>query len=243
MRSYARDMKVSVSFLSRLLAGSKSLGPDRANDLARNLGWESKRRLAFVTLVRLESAKSDTLKTELSNEVDQLFAVDSFQPVEVDLFKMISEWHYSSILELLDTEGFDSNPRWVAQRLGIGEVEAALAIDRLKRIGFIVEKDDKLFKSNPAISTGGVPSSAIRKFHTQMLKKAEVAVEGQTLEERDLSGVTLAIDVRKLAEVKELIGKFRRDLIKLAKTDTNQEVYHLAIQFFKVTQKTELLTK
>ena len=154
---------------------------------------------------------------------------------------MISEWHYSSILELLDTENFDSNPRWIAKRLGIGEVEAALAIDRLKRIGFITEKDDRLFKSTPAISTGDVPSPAIRKFHSQMLKKAEVAVEGQTIEERDLSGVTLAIDIRKISEVKELIGKFRRDLVKLAKTDTNQEVYHLAIQFFKVTQKSETL--
>jgi uncharacterized protein (TIGR02147 family) len=239
MRSYARDMKVSVSFLSRLLSGSKSLGPDRANDLARNLGWESKKRLAFVTLVRLESTKSDTLRTELTKEVDQIFAVDSFQPIEVDLFKMMSEWHYSSILELLDTETFESNPRWIAKRLGIGEVEAALAIDRLKRLGLLAEKDEFLVKSTPAISTGDVPSTAIRKFHTQMLKKAEAAVEGQTIDERDFSGVTLAIDVKKIPEVRELIKKFRRDLVKLAKTGTNQEVYHLGIQFFKTTQKSE----
>lgn len=236
MRSYARDMKVSVSFLSRLLSGNKSLGPDRANDLARNLGWEAKRRLAFVTLVRLESAKSDTLKKELKKEVDQIFAVDSFQPFEVDLFKMMSEWHYSSMLELIDTENFEANPRWIAKRLGIGEVEAALAIERLKRLGLLTEKNGILAKCTPAISTGDVPSSTIRKFHKQMLQKAELAIEAQTIDERDFSGVTIAIDVKKLPEVKDLIKKFRRDLVKLAKNESNQEVYHLGIQFFKTTQ-------
>jgi uncharacterized protein (TIGR02147 family) len=239
MRSYARDLKVSVSFLSRLLSGNKSLSTDRANDLARNLGWETNKRLAFVTLVRLESAKSQVLRNELTQEVDQLFAVDSFQPLEVDLFKLISEWHYSSILELVDTESFESSPRWIAMRLGIGEVEAALAIDRLQRLGLLSEKNGVLVKSNAALSTGDVPSSAIRKFHTQMLKKAETAIEAQTIDERDFSGVTLAIDVSKLNDAKELVKKFRRDLIKLAKTDANQEVYHLAIQFFRVSQQSK----
>lgn len=68
-----------------------------------------------------------------------------------------------------------------------------------------------------------------------MLHKAVEALHHQTVESRFFCGVTLPIDVRRMKQAQEAILEFRDRLIALAQTEENQEVYHLGVQFFRVT--------
>ena len=235
MRSFARDLEVSPPFLSRVLSGAKGLSPDRADSIARVLNWTHQKRSSFVLLVRFDSAKSTMARTELGEEVARLNATDVYRPVAIDIFKAMSEWHHNAILELVTLEDFSPSPRWIARCLKIGEVEAAVGLERLQRLGLLRYENDRFVQGAAFFSTGDVPSESIRDFHKQMLLKAADALDTQSLDERTVSGVTVAIDVAKFPIAKEMIAKFRRDLVALMNSGAKQEVYHFAVQFFRLS--------
>lgn len=86
-------------------------------------------------------------------------------------------------------------------------------------------------------TTHEIPSRAIRNFHAQVLEKAKLALETQSIEERDITGVTLAVVPEKIPLMKEEIRKFRRRISRLAKSPDATEVYQLSIQFFRLSNK------
>ena len=55
------------------------------------------------------------------------------------------------------------------------------------------------------------------------------------MDERDFSGITMAINVEKLDEAKEMIRAFRRKLCKFLETGKKTEVYTLRVQLFPKT--------
>ena len=50
-----------------------------------------------------------------------------------------------------------------------------------------------------------VPSSALKKFHSQMIGKAAAALHEQTVEEREISSDTFALNLARLPEIKKII--------------------------------------
>jgi uncharacterized protein (TIGR02147 family) len=85
------------------------------------------------------------------------------------------------------------------------------------------------------------PSDAVRKFNVQILQKALQALERQPREERDFSTLTVAIPSSEMPVLRDRIKDFRRSFNKHIETHsrskTADEVYTLAIQFFRVTEK------
>ena len=63
------------------------------------------------------------------------------------------------------------------------------------------------------------------------------AIDEFSIEQRGHSGVTLAIDTKKIDEVRELITKFRRDVTTCLdqSSQSSNEVYQLSIAFFPLT--------
>lgn len=82
-------------------------------------------------------------------------------------------------------------------------------------------------------------SADIRKFHKQHLVNAAIALEEQDFSKRNLSGLTMAIDSKKLPEALELIREFRSRMSSLLESGEKDSVYHLGIQLFQLDQKSE----
>ena len=61
-----------------------------------------------------------------------------------DLLKVTSELHHFSILELTHINSFNPDPSWIAKKLGISEQKAALAVERLIRLGFLIQDGQEL---------------------------------------------------------------------------------------------------
>lgn len=234
MRSFARDIDLSPAFLTRVLAGTRRIGVSRADAMAHKLSWETPKRWAFLAMVRLESTKSDLVRTEITREIEKLTHASSYQLLELEIFAAISEWHHNAIIELITLNGFVDNPVWIAKQLQISEVKVVVAMDRLCRLGLIKVDGEKFVPASPCFSTGDIPAESIRKFHKGMLSKASLAIDKQHPDVRDFSGVTVAVDVEKIPEAKALIKKFRRELVQLVNCGQKTQVYHLAVQFFSV---------
>ena len=56
----------------------------------------------------------------------QKTAVPEYQQLQMDTFRVISDWYHFGILELTYLKSFKSDPRWIAKALGITEIEAVL---------------------------------------------------------------------------------------------------------------------
>lgn len=236
LRAFSRDLGISSSRLSEVLAGRYGLSREAAQSIGKKLDWNENEIALFCDLVDSEHARAKKKRTEAK----QRLQVDAnpYQQLTLDSFQVISDWYHYAILELTLIRDFKSDPKWIARRLGISDHIVIAAIDRLKRLDLLVEEEGKLRATDGFTATpSGIPSDALKKFHRQLLEKALSSIYLQTVEERDLSHLILAIDRNQLKEAKEEIKTFRRSFdAKFGKAKTKDEVYCLGVTFFRLEE-------
>ena len=77
----------------------------------------------------------------------------------------------------------------------------------------------------------------MRRVNREYIQMALVSLEKNSIEERDVTGVTMAISTKKIAVAKKMISNFRRELAEYLETaDSKDEVYRLNIQLFPLTK-------
>lgn len=238
LRSFARDLNLSPARLSDVLRGRYGFSRSAAEDIAKKLGLSPKESSHFCDLVESQHARDPKRKAAAQGRVSG--ASVHYQQLSLDGFQVVSDWYHYAILELSLIEGFQSQPRWIATRLGIQESLAKAAIERLLRLDLLQIENGKLEATDSfTASPDGIPSDAIKKFHRQILEKAIAAIDFQTVEERDLSSLVLAVDESQVGEAKEMIKTFRRSFdTKFGQAKRKTAVYCLATQFFRVQEKT-----
>ncbi|MNJ91266.1 Helix-turn-helix domain protein [compost metagenome] len=240
MRAMARQINLSPSLLSDVLNGKRKLSPERAFEVAKLLKFGKKKIEYFTTLVSYESAKTEDLRISLAEKLSALSGQNGAKPVDLDIFKAISEWYHLPILELTHMDDFKLAPESAAQALGISKNEAELAIDRLTRLELLEENEiGTLTKTdNRILAVSKVPNTALRKFHDQMFDKAKQSLTAQTPEEKFVGSETFVFDQEQLQEANEILEEcFSRILNISKKSNHKRAVYHLGIQFFRLTAK------
>jgi uncharacterized protein (TIGR02147 family) len=237
LRAFARDLEVSSSRLSEVLNGRYGLSRESAAAISKRIAWTEAERSFFCDLVESEHARASKKKREARARIES--TPSSYQQLSLDSFQVIADWFHYAILELTLIQGFRSDVKWIAGKLGISEHVAAAAIERLKRLDLLEEVDHVLRATDSfTASPSGIPSEALKKFHRQLLEKTLTAIQMQTLEERDLSHLILAIDRSQMTEAKEEIRKFRRSFdARFGKAQKKDEVYCLGINFFRLQER------
>lgn len=225
LRAFARDLDLSPGQLSELLSGKRTLTVKAGMKLARRLGLSASETQALIGAAALEASGLDAPIAEPKE-------------LSLDTFEIVSEWHYFAILNLFETRDFRAEAAWIARRLGIPTTEAKLALERLERVGLLKRSAGKLvLDSGFVFSPTGIPAEGIRSYHRQILDKAKTALETQLVAERDITGLSLALDPRDLpALVQELRALRDRVLAKYAR-GKRTEVYHLEMALFRLTEK------
>jgi len=212
LRAFARDVGLAPSRLSEIFSGKQGLSREAALRVAARLGYTPEEAAVFGDQVESLHARGRMARESARERVERHLSEREMLRLRNETFHLISDWYYLAILELLTTEGFESDPVWLAKALGIGVTEVSLALDRLERFGFIDRKGPRwVVVEQKSSAPGGVPSESIRKFHHQMISKAADAVWLQPIDQRELSSVVIAIDSRRLPLARKLIGEFWRE--------------------------------
>lgn len=232
-RAFAKQMRLSAGELSEILRGRRALSLKSALKIARALGLNSTETKHLVHLSQIEKSARFGAQEAL---LQPSLKVDSAQ-LEMDAFHLISDWYCLAILNLADCVGFEWNTNWIANRLGITRAQAQSALDRLERIGLIKCADGRRrIDKQHVYTTSGVSSDAIRAYHRAMLKKASDALDFQKVEERELSGVGLAIDPRNLESMRQDISDFQEQMLAKYAKGKRLEVYQLQIALFRLSE-------
>lgn len=232
LRSFARHLKISPGSLSEILRGRRELSLRSVKAVAQAIGMNTPETLHLLRLAQnAKSAKAGAkMDSKISPGLDQ-------RVLSEQVFRLVSEWYHFAILNLLECEGFEWDAIWIAGRLGISRLQAKLAMDLLLKLKLVEKKNGRYQGTNDHIlASSDVPSSAIRAYHRQILEKAIHALEEQTPDEREVSGVGLALNIKHLAAIKREIVEFQDHLVAKYSRGKKDEVYFLEMALFKLTQ-------
>jgi uncharacterized protein (TIGR02147 family) len=246
LRAFARDLKISPGQLSLVLTGQKGISAEKAAQVFSAVGLDSEERKSYLLQVLKEHARSSKKRAHAEA---QLRAIDSGKNLRLtqDAFEIISEWYHFAILQCLSLQEIRKctttaqQMKFISARLKLQDIQVKTAIERLLRLELIETKSQRFrVCRDTVIAAAGVPSAALRQFHTQILKKAIVAIENQTIEERYSDTVVLPILMQDFPEIRKDIARFQNNLMKkygrVVQGDADQ-VYSLTQQFFKLTEQ------
>ena len=246
LRAFARDLEMPASKLSEVLRGLRQLSPQTAAKIASNLQLTEDERALFLNLVVSRQTRNVAARVQAENNLKSLVQGAEYGELGLERFKIISDWHHLAILEMTELDEFESNPSWIAGRLGLSTAVVREAIERLLSFGLIARDEAGSLKQtqiNLATPTG-IPSREIREHHSQILMKAETALHETEISERDFSAITLAFDPVQMPEVREELKKLRRRLSEKIQDQTaKSRVYCLAIQFFPLDRIKNKITR
>ena len=238
LRAFARDLAISPSRLSELFSGKQGLSRKAADRIATALGYNGDEKNRFCDLVASIHARSETEREAAKIRLRKYEQVSKVYQLQEDAFRAISEWYHLGILELMQIRGFRHDSRWIASQLGISQVQAELALERLIRLKLLERQDEEFIatKDNGNVPDD-IPSASIKKFHKQILEKASEALYMQKKERREFRAYFVAVDKDMLAEIKEDIRKFQHEICrKISEAPKKDSLYCLAIQFFDLVR-------
>lgn len=241
LRAFARDLQLSPSRLSEVLAGKQGLSGESALRVAGAIGLSAQESELFCTLVESRHARARTRREHAQKKLDQHKLASAFETLRPDVFSVIADWYHIAILKLLELNEFEYSAQWIAKRLNISVAEASSAMDRLERLELIrIEKGRPVLTKRNVATTNDIPSEAIRKAHKQVLSKAAQELELQPVEQREYAACTMAIDEALVPDAKRWIRNFyRRFMRRMERAENKTQVYCFSAQFFSLTPNAE----
>jgi uncharacterized protein (TIGR02147 family) len=225
LRAFARNLGLSSSFLSKVIAGKRSVSQETFYKITSRLN--------------LSQNHTEALFNQSSIKV----TTPDFEIIKADHFRLISDWHHYAILECATLTDFEPSARWIANRLSISEERAKTGLERLTRLGLLkIDKNGQVISVAQEHYTSGilqtVPSTAHTEHERQVLEGALVALDKFSTERRHQSSMTIAIPESRLKEARDRIRKFRRELTaQLQRRGKRDSVYQLSISFYPLTTK------
>lgn len=243
LRAFARDLRMSPSRLSEILNKKQGLSRGAALKIAEILGYDEREAHYFGDLVSVRHARSVREREEarlrlLKNEYEKSEESSRFK-LQLDAFKIISDWYHLGILELMKCKDFRHDSKWMARRLGIPVIQVELAIERLLRVG-LLKKQGQEYQAIEADGwvPGGVPSASIRKFHRQVLEKAIQAIAVQPVQERFFASHFLTINRDDLPKAFAAIQEFQQKFcVQLQSNQPKELLYCISMQLFKIVEE------
>lgn len=224
LRAFARSLGMDSSTLSAIMRGKRPLTAKTVKRIIENLEFKNEFEAERILLSSIGAPVSSDHQP--------------YSEIELDKFEAIGSWEHFAILALCETSYFRATEKNIAKRLGLEPQQVSECMRRLERLNLVkIERDVwKLTKTNLA-TPSNIPNKTLRKNNRQYIEKALESLEVDSVDERDITGITMAIDSSKLEEAKTLIKEFRRKMASFLETGTTDEVYRLNIQLFPLTKK------
>lgn len=227
LRAFAKRIKLPVSAVSEIMRKNRSITPTMGERLLAELPIDPAHSTRLMSGLVAEKKAARVGAT-----------ADSFSAIDMDQFHVISNWYSFAMLALFDTDTVQDDPQWIAERLGIRKSDAATMLTRLERLGLLSrDATGHLNATGKQFATSSDASNAaLREFQSQHLDLAKRSLNEDPVHERDITGITMAIDPDLLPQAKLMIQQFRRTLCQFLESGAKSEVYRLNVQLIPLTR-------
>lgn len=235
LRAFARDLKMSPSFLSDFLSGRVGMSHARVEWIAGRLGWSETAADHFWDLLQTKFAKTVAARKNARLKAASRLKQVSVN-VSIDAFKAISDWYHLVLLEIYQIKGEKADAKQIARKLGLCAATVREASERLERLGLVRRTAHGYVPVESETWIGDdLPSEAVRIYHVQVLNRAIEAVDKVRMEERESLSLVFSIDRSEFEKMhKELRSAVMRVVQKYAQQTPADQVQCLALHTFPV---------
>lgn len=240
-RYFAKKAQLnSGNYLKLVMDGKRNLTHKTVLKFIKGLGLVEWEALYFENMVFYNQAKEESEKLFYSKNMELARDQNSQILMSKDQYEVLTNWYPLAIKELGLLSDFQLNSRWIAAKLDhkINPQQAKEALELLQRLGLIKidERNGKIYGTHQTIKTPDVDTSGpVAKFHKTVLKLADQSIEKQTVEERCLNALIIAVNKKDLPAAFQKISKFTKEMNAFfTKGAPYDSVYQLAIQLFRM---------
>ena len=249
LSSFSKDLGISVSLLSRILSGERSVSLKLAMHVTTLLEVGEKQSKHIILSMLKAQSKNAKIKKHIRAKLESNLQATNISPeytsVDIEQFKAIATWYHLAILSLIELRDFKSSTFWISKRLGISSTETIDAIERLFALGLITEVEGKIQRTKKSLFVKTRRSEfAVRKFHEQMISKAleELNETSQErFEKRLINGMTITCEDKHINLIKEKINQLQEEILNLTETAHATELYQMNVQLYPLTKKNSLV--
>jgi len=221
LRSFARDLKISPSMISRFLAGEREPSPETLGQILDCLDLDP------------------SLKKQI---VDSLVSQQDFKiPQDADYVELnagqlakLNHWLFFALLELLRSPRRKFSISKIAKALSQPEKLIEEKVEILLEMG-LLKKTQSGFKSMESKQTAKTTRSVLDQIHAGYLDQAKLSMSSSKEEQRSISGITVLSNPARIAEAAERIKIFRRTLasfLAVRPEDQDEKLYRVQIALF-----------
>ncbi len=222
LRSFARDLTVAPSSLSEIMNGVKGLSAKKAITISKKLGWDTETTHRFLDQVVSECSRHLVQKKAASERLAKGVVLKT-KEISLDNIQLISDPTHYVIYAMTGLADFQSDPSWIAKKVGISTLQTRLILERLLKLELISKIDGKYVSNQALVTTKEeVPSEAIKSAHERVLTKAIDSLHLIPLDERDYRNMIFPMNQSDLEEMKNEIKEFSRGLAKKYQTAANK---------------------
>ncbi|MGI4991845.1 DUF4423 domain-containing protein [Halobacteriovorax sp. GFR7] len=230
----------SPSSLTMVIKGQRSPSLEMIHALSEDLKLNMKEKQYFMLLVQLEKAQKKNKDTkEILKKIAALNLKENAISLSLKEFNAISDWYFLAIKQLISMPSFVEDIQWIhlklRKKVPLKQIKYAIeTMLETKTIGRDEEGRLIVLKEG-LITTNDVPSSAIKRHHHGMINRALESIEEQSVNERQITAVTMKVKESDIAEAKKYIFDFIKDFNEKFSTNDADNLYQLNTQFFSHT--------
>ena len=237
MNSFARYIQLTPSHYNDLLSGKCGLSAAKARTICQRLNISQIEAQIFQTSVSARHARSKTERERSALSLQSLLKEETTQ-LKLELFALVSEWQHFAILELVRLDSFQPDPKWIAEQLDVDVRKIKESIQRLVDLE-LLRTDGSRWTTHSGLlkTTDDIPSTAIKRYHAQMLRMAERSLYRDPVGEREFNSILVALDPGQIESIKKQIRKFQTRMSgEISRAATlKKKLYCLGLQLFPVT--------
>lgn len=232
----------SPNFLKLVIDGKRNITSQSLEKFVKALRVSRQESHFFRILVQFNQSKSLEEKSKYAKLLLNSKLHQKIHPLKSAQYRYYAHWYYIPIRELVGTPGFVEDVEWISNqfRFTVTPPEVKSALADLESMGLIVrDENSQLRQSHKNLSTESeVYSALVMKYHHDMIRRASYSIESIPRHEREVSGTCIAISKKNIAQIKELVREFRKDILALSAHDAEADmIYQLNFQLFPLAGK------
>jgi uncharacterized protein (TIGR02147 family) len=239
LRAYARDLGMSPSALSSIFNGRKGLSSDQATKIAKKIALTETQTRFFILSVKAKHERSSQMR---ATAVLGLKAFEQRRALDGVTFDPISNWYFYALLELTELPDCEHKAEWFAVRLGLDLALVKRAIAQLIHHGHLEFKNNRFRSLAPETSAmTSKAAESFKKFHREILEKAQTSLVQDTLEDREFLSATFAFARENIDAAKKELREFQEAFARkyYDQVSPKDSVYQISMQFFRLDRNGE----
>ena len=236
LRSFARQLGMDASLLSKTLQNRRTLSPTNAVKILersqlstgeKNLFWQS----------YLQTRQKGQAHYNLDTHATSSPIEDREKPLTHDLFKLIAEPHHYGIVELTRVKSFQNNSQWIGNTLGLPSEVVDASVERLLKVGILKKDGEKIVRSPGRHTTQdkSVTDPALKYHQRKVIEQSAIALDRVPIERRNQTSMTIAINPEKIPLAKKMMQDFMNQLSDVLEAGPLEEVYQMSFSLFPIS--------